>query len=150
MLSPEAVLFLAVSGFMAVLIPREAYRRVFPAGFCFGVLGPLAVATVLRPFGVRLSSAPFLVASLNIWLLLAWVPLLLIYLHFLPTPGSWVFWAYVLSFAAFTLVIWRSFAYAHRVANLHPLLVLALALAAYALVAYLYPWFEPGPRRQAP
>ncbi|MGE5508177.1 MAG: hypothetical protein ACM3RP_06840 [Chitinophagales bacterium] len=136
-ITPEAILFLAVSLFMVATIPRERLQRVFPEGFVYGLVAPLLGAFVVRYlFGVHLSPTRFTIASLDLWLLLAWIPQFALFYNFLPRRDTWQFWAYITAFAVLSTTLWRTFAHAGRLAGLNALLTLAGTFVVYAAAPY--------------
>jgi len=73
-----------VVGLLAV--PQEDFRRLVPfgliAGFALALLINLLATPILRLWGFRQLAWPIL--GIPFWILLAWVPSVILFVHFLP------------------------------------------------------------------
>ncbi len=86
--------------FMAILIPREAIRKLFALSLIWGYLGSLIFVVVftrlLNLF--QWEETAFSFAGSPFILNLAWAPALLIYFYFLPKQKH-LFWLYLVTFS---------------------------------------------------
>jgi hypothetical protein len=115
----------------------------------FGLLLPLLGAIISSGLGIRVSNTPFIVAHFDIWFLYAWIPLTVIYLHYLPRRRSWQFWTYLFTFTVFSTVNWITFQHAHRImTRLSWVAVFPLFAIGYFAAAYLSPYLISGPREK--
>lgn len=74
-------------GIAAVLVPRQDIKRLFPAAIIAGsMVAFIFVFLFGKPFGLFKYSnyGPYHIFGVPFWLLLAWHPAILVFLHFLP------------------------------------------------------------------
>ena len=98
---PSCAMFLFVLAL--VLVPKDKFKTLFWHGLVWGFLASYLFAWI---FGMELQlfeyqlAEPFKVFGVCLWLAFAWIPAIMIYLHYLPSSELWyAFPLYLLIFS---------------------------------------------------
>ena len=77
---------------LVIFVPRERYKELFWFGLVWGFLFSTAVtfliSEVFHLFHYE-RVMPFILFGAPLWLTFAWIPAVMLYLHFLPEGGEW-------------------------------------------------------------
>jgi len=100
--TPVFAFFLLI--LLLTFVPKENFKKLFWFGLIWGYLGASVTAfflsTVLNLFNYE-RIMPFIMFGSPLWLTFAWIPAIMLYLHFLPTRKEWyVFPLYLAAFSA--------------------------------------------------
>ena len=88
---------------LVIFVPRERYKELFwfglVWGFLFSTAATFLISEVFHLFHYE-RVKPFILFGAPLWLTFAWIPAVMLYLHFLPEGGEWyVFPLYLVGFA---------------------------------------------------
>lgn len=87
---------------LVIFVPRERYKELFWFGLTWGfLLNSIMVFLISEVFNLFYYERvmPFIMFGAPLWLTFAWIPTIMLYLHFLPERDEWyMFPLYLIGF----------------------------------------------------
>ena len=94
-----------------IVIDRERYRKLFPYGLIAGFLfATLFIGFMIATNGFHYKNFGALhYRGVPVFIAVAWIPAIMLFLHFLPRLGSWEYFLYLLSWVLMSMMIQHGF-----------------------------------------
>lgn len=144
---PTFAFFLLV--LLLTFVPKEKYKELFWFGLIWGYLGSTVLvfffSTVFKLFHYE-RVMPTITFGGPLWLTFAWIPTIMLYLHYLPTRKEWyVFPLYLVAFSVAGTEVERIFNRCGYLVYSHwsPVYRFFLSLVWFYLVALHYRHWYP-------